>query len=222
MKYYNYTLKIGILNILSIILFILCFIIVVPIYGVITLTNIPLMMILSILYLMLHEVVHYIGFIINKEVNSKNIVMGAELEKGIFYCMCKQKISKKTILISIFAPLTTLGFITLIIAMIFKLDLLIFLSILNISGSIGDIIMGLFIMFLPKDIMYLDLDDSTSFTLLCKEDINDRKFIGIQLLNSGEYKESMKAKDYTKFKVSKLSYIIIILFFIFSLLLFML
>ena len=128
MKYYNYTLKIGILNILSIILFILCFIIVVPIYGVITLTNIPLMMILSILYLMLHEVVHYIGFIINKEVNSKNIVMGAELEKGIFYCMCKQKISKKTILISIFAPLTTLGFITLIIAMIFKLDLLIFLS----------------------------------------------------------------------------------------------
>ena len=94
MKYYNYTLKIGILNILSIILFILCFIIVVPIYGVITLTNIPLMMILSILYLMLHEVVHYIGFIINKEVNSKNIVMGAELEKGIFYCMCNHKISK--------------------------------------------------------------------------------------------------------------------------------
>ena len=150
MKYYNYALKIGILNILSIILFILCFIIVVPIYGVITLTNIPLMMILSILYLMLHEVVHYIGFIINKEVNSKNIVMGAELEKGIFYCMCKQKISKKTILISIFSPLTTLGFITLIIAMFFKLDLLIFLSILNISGSIGDIIMGLFIYFLKN------------------------------------------------------------------------
>ena len=82
--------------------------------------------------------------------------------------------------------------------------------------------MGLFIIFFSKDIMYLDLDDSTSFTLLCKEDISNRKFIGIKLLNSGEYKESMKAKDYTKFKISKLSYIVIIVFFIFSLLLFML
>lgn len=219
MKYYTYTLKMIPLNILCFILMVLCFLVTSIIYGPLEIKNVPLALVFGVMYLMLHEIIHYIGFIINKEVNKDNVVMGAELEKGVLYCMCKQKIHKKTILISIFAPLTIIGIITMIIGMIFKIDMLIFLSIINISGAIGDIVMGLFIISLPKDLIYLDLDDCTSFTLLCKEDISKKEFIGIKLVEDGIYNEKIKAHDMKKIKISKLSYFV--LFIIIVLLIFM-
>ena len=212
MKIYSYTLNMVLLNIMSIILFILCFIIVIPIYGEgLVINSVPLLLSLSIIYLIAHEFIHYLGFIINKNIDRKKVVLGAELEKGILYCMCKTKISKKNILISVFAPLVTIGIITLIIGIYFHLDMLIFLSIMNIASSIGDIIMGFFILRLPKDISYVDFDDTTSFYIISKEDISNYKFPGIILKDQKNYKEEMCAKDYTKIKVSKTSMITFII-----------
>jgi hypothetical protein len=209
MKIYSYTLNMILLNILSILLFILCFIIVIPIYGdALVITNISLLISLSIIYLILHELIHYLGFIIDKKVDRKKVVLGAELEKGIMYCMCKTKIDKKNILISIFAPLLSISIITLIIGMYFHLDMLIFLSIMNIASSIGDIIMGLFILKLPKDIKYIDLDDTTSFYIISNKDLKKYKFPGIIFKEEKKYDDKICAKDYKKIKISKTSIII--------------
>lgn len=212
MKYYTYTLNMTFLNFLAIILFVLCFIVVIPIYGnALVISNIPLMLSSCILYLILHEIIHYLGFVINKNIDKKNVVMGALLEEGVMYCMCKQQINKKDLLISIYAPLTIIGFITLIIGMTYKLDLLILLSIINISSSIGDIIMGAFMLKLPKEIKYLDLDDPTSFTILSKENLDDFKFKGIILKEQGKYTKNICAKDFKKIKISKVSIIVLII-----------
>lgn len=212
MKYYTYTLDMIFLNFLAIIILILCFIIVIPIYGnPLIITNIPLMLSTCILYLILHEIIHYFGFILNKNIDRKKVVMGAELEQGILYCMCKQEIQKKDILISIYSPLVLIGIITLIIGMIFKLDLLILLSIINISSSIGDIVMGSFIMKLPKNIKYLDLDDPTSFTLISKEDLKNYKFKGIVLKEEGKYNKNICPHNFEKISISKGSKITLII-----------
>ena len=103
MKYYKFTFNMTVLNILSIVLFVLCFI---PVSIFFKGTRIDfIILIYSFLWMILHELIHGLGFFINKGVKAKNITFGALFEKGIFYCMCKQKINKKAILIALISPL---------------------------------------------------------------------------------------------------------------------
>ena len=212
-KYYTYKLNLNILNILSIILFLIVSIIVLLIekndnYIINYNFNFFIYM---ILWLFLHEILHGIGFGIYKNVNKKNIVFGIALEKGIFYCMCKQNIKRKIILTSLLFPITIIGIITLIIGMIINNFTLIFLSILNIVSSIGDIVMIIYFIRV-KDVTYLDLDDITSFTVLSKEDITNVKVIGIELIDKGIYnKNKMKAKNKKRLTITKTSYIILLI-----------
>ncbi len=70
---------------------------------------------------------------------------------------------------------------------------------------------------MPKDICYLDLDDTTSFTILSKEDLSKTRYFSLKLEKYGKYSDNVKAKDYTKIKVSKSSkwiFIILIIFII--------
>ena len=64
---------------------------------------------------------------------------------------------------------------------------------------------------MPNDIKYLDLDDTTSFTILSKSDLSKNKYISI-LDKKGTYNERVKARDYTKLKISKVSKIFVIMF----------
>ena len=167
-----------------------------------------------ILWMILHEILHGIGFMIFREVKLKNITYGIALEKGVFYCMCKQKISKKVILTSLLFPLTIIGIITLFIGIKMDNSLLVLLSIYNIMGASGDIIMTCFFLFCPNDIIYLDLDDCTSFTVLSKSDITSIKVPGIKLVDSGIYDNKMTSKDKRHIVISKTSFIILLVIFI--------
>lgn len=222
-KYYTYQLDMTILNILAIVLFIL-------IGGIVFLIErhdnyvlkmpVTIFFIWMFLWLIIHELLHEIGFAIFKEVQKENITFGMFLEKGVFYCMCKQNIGKKVILTSLLFPIMIIGVITLIIGMIWNHYELVFLSILNIVSSIGDIVMIIYFLKCPKDIIYLDLDDCTSFTVLTSCELETMKVPGIVLAGSGIYdKKNMMAKDKRKLVISKGSYIllfIIILLIIFN------
>ena len=214
MKYFTYKLKLFSLNILSFafisLLIIMTFLIT---KNINFLENINMFsLILMILWMFFHEIIHGIGFMALRKVDPKNVVFGMELENGVFYCMCKEKITKFNILFSIFLPFLLIGICTYIIGIVLSNDLLILLSIINMAGSIGDIIMGIDIIMMPRDIMYLDLDDATSFTIISKTDLSNDKYLAIELCESGEYDEKIKAKDYTRLKISRLSKYIIIIF----------
>ena len=220
LKYYTYQLDMVFLNILSLVIFGGVWLLVMILGGSSYLwsnEHVGFLLIAMILWLMLHEVLHGIGFGIFPSVNKKNIVFGIALEKGVFYCMCKQKISRKVILTSLLFPVTFIGIVTLIWGMMIHSYYLVMLSILNIAGAVGDLVMTVYFLKVDKNITYLDLDDSTSFTVLSDVDLSSYKVRGIKLVESGLYNESMKPRDMRKIVISKKSYLILTILVILSL-----
>ena len=221
-RYYTYKLNMTILNVLAIILLILVAGIVLLLEhndNYTMLIDLPMLIIIMFFWLLLHELLHGIGFALSKDVKKENITFGMFLEKGVFYCMCKQTISKKSALVALLFPVTIIGIITLIIGMIINHYELVFLSVFNIMSSIGDIVMSIYFLKCPSDITYLDLDDCTSFTVLSNNNLDNIKVPGLILDKKGIYNEKeMFAKDKRKLVISPASYIlifIIILLFIF-------
>ncbi len=213
LKYYTYKLDMIVLNVLAFVLFILIgglvFLIERHNNYIITMP-LSIFFILMFLWLIIHEILHGIGFILFKEVKRKNITFGMFLEKSIFYCMCKQKIGRHVILTSLLFPITVIGFITLIIGMVFNQYELVFLSILNIVSSIGDIVMTIYFLKCPKDIIYLDLDDCTSFTVLSSKELDNIKVLGICLDEKGFYNENkLVSLDKRRIVISKGSYLVL-------------
>lgn len=212
MKYYQYKIDIKKLNFLCTLLFIPLFIIIffLRIYNFINIT----FLVLYFLWMFLHEFLHGIGFSLSKGINHKNIVYGACLEKGIFYCMCKEKISKSGIIISLLFPFFFIGVFTYFLGLIINSPILILLSLFNIVGCVGDLAMFFAFIKLP-DFRYLDLDDCTGFTLISQNDLSNYRLFGINLEKVDDYKCLGLAKDYRKFTFSKLSLIIFVLMIVF-------
>ena len=209
MKYYKYKMKIVTLNVLAFITMILALGFYYMIFKEYEMLD--MFIIYFILWMFLHEIIHGLTFMSFKEVNAKNVVFGAKLESGIFYCMCKQPISKKIIMCSLLSPLILIGIITLIIAIIFDLKMLGLLSFLNISGAVGDIVMTLMFLKLPKDIQYTDLDDCESFVVLTKENLEHKDYFGLKLVEYGNYTNDIVPKDFQRIKCSRTSMILLII-----------
>lgn len=204
MKYYRYSMNMLKLNIFCIFLMILVFI-VIGFMGLFSFLDFKCL-ILYFFWMFLHEFIHGIGFYING-VKHKSIVYGAALEKGIFYCMCKEIISKKGIMISLLFPFVFIGIITLVIGLFINSPKLIILSLLNIAGCAGDIAMIISFIKLPC-FSYLDLDDCTGFVLVSDNDLSKYKLFGLDLVESGSYSKLDTASNFKKFTVSKLSFFV--------------
>lgn len=212
-KYYLYEMDMNVLNIVSIILFILMMLITLLIPNFSFNNNdIFICFVYMIPYLCLHEILHSIGYFLHGA-SWKNITFGAHLEKGVLCCLCKQNVSKKCILISLIYPLFFIGIVTYIISIFINSSVLLFLSILNISGAAGDIIM--FLNFLKiKDFEYSEFDDPTSFGLYSSNDLSNLKLFGLKYK---EAKTSLDIKDYNKIKISTTSIILFIIIILMSL-----
>ena len=89
------------------------------------------------------------------------------------------------------------------------------LSICNISGSAGDIIMFMFILNLPKDIEYSEYDSEISFGIFTDKKIENEKHFGLKYLGT---KEKLKREDKKKLKISKQSKVALIALFLLGLL----
>lgn len=204
MKYYRYSMNMLKLNVF-------CCIIMVPIFILFFCMGLfPYLdfkcLILYFFWMFLHEFIHGIGFSISG-IKHKNIVYGANLEKGIFYCMCKEEISKKGIIVSLLFPLFFIGIVTLVIGFIIDSPILVILSLLNVSGCAGDIAMFISFFRLPA-FSYLDVDDCTGFVLVSKNDLSNYKLFGLDLVECGNYSELDKATNYKKFTISRLSWVV--------------
>ena len=123
-RYLLYQMDVNVISIVSIILLI-AFVLVVflidkgSIYNLVNLINMNyVVLFISIFgYLVLHELLHSLAYVIYGGKFNK-IIYGIELEKGILYCLCKQNITKKNILHSLLFPLIIIGVITLIISIV--------------------------------------------------------------------------------------------------------
>ncbi|MBR3897836.1 MAG: DUF3267 domain-containing protein [Bacilli bacterium] len=220
-KYYIYQMNVKFLNIFSIIFYFLIIFITFLIDRNFLLESFYIdnyfwFILMLLLYTCLHEILHSIAYVLHGA-NFKNITYGMAFEKGICYCLCKQNISKKNILISLLYPFIFIGVLTYIISIIYHLPMLLFLSICNIGGCTGDIIMFFFILKI-KNIQFSEFDDETSFALYTDEDLSSKKFFGLNYLGC---KDNLDIKDYKKINVSRGSFILLFFLFAFGLVSFM-
>lgn len=213
-KYYIYQMNLKVLNISSIFLLLIvgliCLIIdknfvINSINYLFNGNNTIYFFLYYFIYIILHELLHSLSYVLYGAKFDK-IEYGMEIEKGILYCLCKQDISRKNILNSLFFPLFYIGIVTLIISYIINSYMLFLLSISNIVGCIGDIIMFIFIVRLSKDIKFSEYNDSTSFGIKSKEDISNMKPFGLKYLGT---KEELDRKINKKINISKISLIFI-------------
>lgn len=204
-KAYLYKMKLVPANIFALIIFAIMLIITNFGFGVLfTPLEIQITMLLMILWFLLHELLHGIGFIIGG-VKRKNIKYGIALEKGILYTLAMQEVSKKAILISLQMPFMVIGVITYIIGLVFNINVLTLLSIINLTGAALDIMMFLYIMRI-KDVVYTETGEPDEFILISKEDLTKRKSLFFKVAETREYKkEDYKFELKHRVSVSKRS-----------------
>ena len=202
-KYYLFEMQPTSLNIISIlILFVVVIFTVLLGKFSIIFDNYGISLILMLPYLVLHEILHSVAYVIHGA-DFKNITYGAHMEKGILCCLCKQNITKKNILISLVYPLIFIGIFTYVIGILTNCGVLIFLSILNISGCSGDIIMFIALSRL-ENFEFSEYDNPLAFGLYTKEDLSNKKMFGLKYLGT---QDELEKKDLKKVRVSKVSYI---------------
>ena len=212
-KYYLYEMNMTILNVVSIVLFLLMMALTLALYkgGIIHNWNysVGILLILMIPYFILHEIFHSIAYVLHGA-SFKNITYGMHLEKGLLCCLCKQNVSKRNILTSLLYPFIFLGVLTYILGICIDSPILIALSVVNISGCSGDLVM--FYGLLPiKDFEYCEYDNPTAFGLYSSENLSKKKLFGLNYINTQDKLEINDLKKITVSKTSIIGFTIIIL-----------
>ncbi len=210
-KYYLFQISEVALNVISVIIFIIMALITDLLYAekefVITYTTSIWIVIFMFPYMMLHEVLHSVSYVLNGA-SFKNVTYGMHLEKGVFCCLCKQNVSKRNILISLLCPFVMIGVITYIIGIICNNVTLVMLSIVNIAGSAGDLFM-FFDLLRVKNFEYSEYDNPIAFGLYSSEDLSDLKLLGLKYIGG---QEQLERNDLKKITISKVSMIIFVVY----------
>ena len=209
-KYYKFEINTMFANVLCIIITLLAFIPIILIKGNFDFTidykSIGLLTFAYLFWMFLHEALHGLGHILCG-VKVKDLSYGANLEKGVLFCLVRREVNKKGILISLIFPFFFIGVLTYIVGVIINSPLLIFLSILNIGGASMDLTMFIQFIKLGNDISYIEPGDGTSFYIVSN---NIDKLIGLQKVEEGEYNKEMFVNyDKKVFDVSKTSVILL-------------
>jgi hypothetical protein len=173
--------------------------------------------IVLILWLILHEIIHYVAYRV-MGAKSKDLVFGIALEKGVFYCKCKDYINKKCIMVSLLSPFMIIGVVTYVIGMIINAPWLVLLSIANISGAAGDLVMFSFFLKQDNDIEFKELGFSSPCVIKTKKDLINEKYIGITNIKLVESQEEITEGEEKKITITKPSWIFFIVCFLVMLL----
>lgn len=218
-NYYRFDMDLKLMNALASILYIIFFIYLFSNTYFDTFDFSFLALIILFLYFALHEICHGIGYALYTK-NKKNIKFGAILEKGVFYAMCQEEISKKGIIVSLIFPIIILTIIPLPFALYFKNSLVFFLAITNLIGAIGDIFLIKLVLKLPNDITYIDYDNNIGAYFICNEDISNIKSLGLKCAETNKHEEKLINQDIKSIYISDLSKKIFIIFGVILILLF--
>ena len=210
-KYYLFEMNMKSINILAVILLLILFIvtpIINPSYSMIDI-DLGLFLITVIPYFILHEIIHSIAYVL-WGADFKKITYGAHLEKGILCCL-----SKRNVLASLLAPFIVIGAITYILGMVTSNNLLILLSIANMSGSAGDLVMFYSLIHI-KNFEFSEYDNPLAFGLYTSEDLSRKKRWGLNYIGEAHQLEKTVTRKVTISKPSLIFFLIILLLLIFK------
>lgn len=210
--YYMFKMNTIVLNGFSLILIVLCSLFFYLLYGSNSLNilkdSMTIVIFIYIPYLVLHEQLHSLAYVIYGA-DFKNITYGVHLEKGILCCLCKQRINKRNILHSLLYPFVIIGIITLVIGIIVDYPVLVILSLTNIAGCSGDLVMFYHLRKL-NDYEFSEYNDPIAFGLFTKEDYSKLKMFGLDYVDK---KARLDRNDLRKVVISKTSIILLLVFY---------
>ncbi len=210
--YYMFKMNTIVLNGFSLILIVLCSLFFYLLYGSNSLNilkdSMTIVIFLYIPYLVLHEQLHSLAYVIYGA-DFKNITYGVHLEKGILCCLCKQRINKRNILHSLLYPFVIIGVITLIIGILVNYPVLVILSLTNIAGCSGDLVMFYHLRKL-NNYEFSEYNDPIAFGLFTKEDFSRLNMFGLDYVGK---KASLVRNNLRKVVVSKTSIILLVVFY---------
>lgn len=207
-KYYIFEMDMAWLQVISTILLIVLVILTYYINpSFLSLNTFGIAFIIMIPYMVLHELLHSLSYILNGAKFS-NITYGMHLEKGILCCLCKQNISKRNILISLLTPFFMIGVITYIIGLITNNSVIVMLSIFNLSGCSGDLIMFYALLKL-NNFEFSEYDNPLAFGLYSSNDLSKNNMFGLNYIESVE---CLEKKDLKKVNITKSSIVIVLLY----------
>ena len=221
-KYYLFEMNAVGLNIISIVILVLMFMLTFAIIDSFRLNALDpaIMLLLLIPYLCFHEVLHSIGYVLCGA-DFKRITYGAHIEKGVLCCLCKQNVNKRCIMVSLLFPFVFIGVVTYIIGIIINNPILILLSIFNISGCSGDLLM--FFYFIPlKNFEYAEYDNPIAFGLYSSDDLSKKKLFGLKYVGTEDKLNQTVDKKVDISKVSIIYFVFTVLLALVSLVLIML
>ncbi len=205
-KAYIFKMNMVSANIFSMVVFAVAAALTIHLIGYVGLFVKPFILTLILLYFALHELLHGIGYFLGGT-KLKNISYGIALERGIFYCMGYQEITKKNILISLQMPFMVIGVITYIIGIIFKLPVLTWLSVFNIMGASMDMAMFAYISRI-KNLHYSESGEPDEFVLISDEDLEKKKSVFFKKKEVKDYKkEDYEFRNIKRFRCSKSSWV---------------
>lgn len=204
MKYYKFRMKLNVMNYIAVILFVPLFISLsmLKLFGGVNV----FFLVYYFLWMFLHEFLHGIGFYL---FGGKNVCYGVCLEKGIMYCLCKDKVSKNCIMTSLIFPFFFIGVCTFHLGLYLDNSTLVLLSLFNIIGSVGDLLMYFFFLRLP-DFSYVDIGECDSFVLISSSDLSSYKSIGFELVSVDSKVEGVDCK---RISISTFSWVVMIIIF---------
>lgn len=212
-SYYLFKMNTIFLNGFSLIIIVFCVMFFWLIYGNNSINvlndNMKMLIILYIPYLILHEQLHSLAYVIYGA-DFKNITYGAYLEKGILCCLCKQRIDKRNIIHSLLYPFVIIGLFTLVIGILVNYPLLVILSLTNIAGCSGDLVMYYHLSKL-NDFEFSEYNDPMAFGLFSKNDLSNLKMFGLDYVGK---KARLERNDLRKVVISKPSIILLVTFYV--------
>ena len=211
-KAYVYEMNLLTANLFSLIIFIVAGIITFYIFGFSNFFGKPFILTILIGYFALHELLHGIGYLIGGT-KYKNISYGVLLEKGIFYCMSYQEITKKNILISLVMPFFWITVVTYIIGLLISSPFLAWLSVVNFMGASMDLMMFFYLLRI-KDVNYGESGQPNEFVLISSENLKNKKSLFFHVKDVRDYKkEDYEFKDFKRFNITKGSFIALLVVF---------
>ncbi|MFW5779839.1 MAG: DUF3267 domain-containing protein [Bacillota bacterium] len=119
--------------------------------------------------IILHELIHALGFIIFGKAKPKDIKFGIVPKHGMVYCTCNKPMRARAYLLSLIFPVILTGIIPLILVSIWGNLFWIFLFAILVSGGAGDFAMLNEIKKYPKDQLIMDHPKALAFYLVYKK-----------------------------------------------------
>jgi hypothetical protein len=169
------TINLTTANIFAVIIFILLFALVAPIWyhqfgwplrdiGNFSILNIPnhpelsslLFMVILIASLIAHELIHGLAFAHYTKDGWQSISFGVNWKAGAAYCHCSEPLKKRQYVVGALAPLVILGILPLIAGLLFRDVEVTFLSLFCAAGAAGDILVAWKLSAYPADTLVLD------------------------------------------------------------------